>query len=257
MREFLQKLQIKGFVAGFLIATFLVAAVFSAANNTSIREVLYGVNIVINGNRWTPPDDMQPFISDGRTFLPVRGIANALDVAVDWDEETFTVFLGEFPEDWSASPERVVFIGGDGQLIMTGAYVEYAETGYRRNPPYWSSPTPRWSGHHVAVTLTPDGQAAFSEAVQQLTGLSPRFNDNLVEMAIEQNPELFPEGITGVRSIPWNSFVVMLDGYVMGGAGFPLSDGLWRRDDGILLIPGLFSQSEAERLAYVLNEGRN
>jgi len=90
------KSRIQGFVAGLLAAILLVAT-FALAS-PAIREVFYGVNVVVNGEPQEFDDDMQPFISDGRTFLPVRGIAEVLGIDVNWDGETQTVYIGEMPE---------------------------------------------------------------------------------------------------------------------------------------------------------------
>lgn len=98
MRDWLKRLQIKGFVAGVLVTVMLSGTLLVSANTGGVmREVFYGVSIVINGNQWNPPADMTPFIADGRTFLPVRGIAQALDVPVEWDGATRTVFIGTIP----------------------------------------------------------------------------------------------------------------------------------------------------------------
>jgi hypothetical protein len=76
----------------------MVSATVVWANPGGVmREVFYDVNIVVNGTAWNPPADMVPFISQGRTFLPVRGIAELFDVPVDWDGSTMTVFVGTVP----------------------------------------------------------------------------------------------------------------------------------------------------------------
>ena len=90
--------RLKGFTVGVLVTAMLSSTLFvSASTGGVMREVFYGVNIVINGNQWNPPADMTPFIADGRTFLPVRGISEALSVPVTWDGATSTVFLGTQP----------------------------------------------------------------------------------------------------------------------------------------------------------------
>jgi hypothetical protein len=55
------------------------------------------VSITINGEAWAPPEDSLPFIRDGRTFVPVRGIAEMLDIPVRWCYETRTAHIGELP----------------------------------------------------------------------------------------------------------------------------------------------------------------
>jgi len=98
MKNWLKKLEIKGFIVGVLITVMFSGTILVSANTGGVmREVFYGVNIVINGNQWIPPADMTPFITDGRAFLPVRGISEALGVPVAWDGATSTVFLGTQP----------------------------------------------------------------------------------------------------------------------------------------------------------------
>lgn len=87
----------KGFVAGFLLCAMLSATIVWANTGGAMREVFYGVNIVVNGAPQNFPDDMTPFITGGRTFLPVRGIAEVFDVPVEWYGPTQTVYIGAIP----------------------------------------------------------------------------------------------------------------------------------------------------------------
>ena len=108
MRKWLKKLQIKGFVAGVLFTAMLSGTLLVVANPGGVmRELFYGVNIVVNGVPQNFPDDMAPFITGGRTFLPVRGIADVFDVPTDWDGATRTVYIGTMPHGapfWSTVP---------------------------------------------------------------------------------------------------------------------------------------------------------
>jgi len=94
------KQRLQGFIAGVLISALLIGT-FAIAS-PFIREVFYDVNVVINGELMEFDDDMQPFISNGRTFLPIRRIAEALHIHTHWDSVTSTVYLiqlGEPPAD--------------------------------------------------------------------------------------------------------------------------------------------------------------
>jgi hypothetical protein len=69
-----------------------------AASNPEIRAILnYGIKIEVNGAEFVPTDTdgsrLVPITYNGRTYLPVRSLANALDVAVDFENNT--VYLGE------------------------------------------------------------------------------------------------------------------------------------------------------------------
>lgn len=76
-----------------LILALMLSLAFSSA--------VFGadVSIMLNGRILEPKDvngsPAPPFISDGTTYLPVRALAEAMSVAVEWDNETRTVFLGE------------------------------------------------------------------------------------------------------------------------------------------------------------------
>jgi len=87
------KQRLQGMVAGFLLATLLLSTVRVLASPSRAITVTYGVNIVVDGTPQNFTDDMMPFISEGRTFLPVRGIAQALGVDVLWDGATSTVYI--------------------------------------------------------------------------------------------------------------------------------------------------------------------
>lgn len=53
----------------------------------------------LDGKTWAPKDvdgsEMYPLVYEGRTYLPVRAIGEALGIKVDWDKDTRTVILGE------------------------------------------------------------------------------------------------------------------------------------------------------------------
>ena len=87
------KQRLQGMVMGVLVTTLLLGTVTVFATSTRTIEVTYGVSVVVNGVRQNFASDMQPFTSSGRTFLPVRGIADALGMNVEWDESTSTVYI--------------------------------------------------------------------------------------------------------------------------------------------------------------------
>jgi len=88
----------KGYVAGLLTGFLLFSTVMALANASgTMREIFFGINVVVDG---VPQDfeyDMRPFITEGRTFLPVRGIADALGLPVHWEGSTQTVYIGNRP----------------------------------------------------------------------------------------------------------------------------------------------------------------
>ena len=93
---------IKGFVAGILVCIMIVGVVF--ASNAQVREIFFGVQVSVNGQVQTFDEDMTPFIMDGRTFLPVRGIADALGVNVDFDTGANMVVLTSGAVTYTTAP---------------------------------------------------------------------------------------------------------------------------------------------------------
>ena len=89
---------VKAYAAGFLSCLMISATVAWAFSGGVMREVFYGVRVVINGVEHEFDWGMEPFIMDGRAFLPVRGIGYVLGVPVDWDDQTSTVYIGRRPQ---------------------------------------------------------------------------------------------------------------------------------------------------------------
>ncbi len=70
----------------------------SASTGTVTRELSYAeIRILLDGAELIPTyvngNYVEPFIIDGTTYLPVRGIASALELEVDWDDANKTVLL--------------------------------------------------------------------------------------------------------------------------------------------------------------------
>ncbi|MCL2197473.1 MAG: stalk domain-containing protein [Defluviitaleaceae bacterium] len=87
------KQRFQGLIVGVLLASLILGAVNIFATATRTIEITYGVNVVVDGVRQDFSDDMRPFTSGGRTFLPVRGIADALGLDLRWDGATSTAYL--------------------------------------------------------------------------------------------------------------------------------------------------------------------
>jgi len=83
------------------VALTMIVSLFASpvmAQVTRQAELTFrDIRITLNGETLTPTDvhgnEVEPFIYDGTTYLPVRGIANALGLEVDWDDATSTVIL--------------------------------------------------------------------------------------------------------------------------------------------------------------------
>ena len=99
------KKEVKGFIVGVTTAIFAVSGMAYAKTGSEMIEAAYNnVKIYIDGLLIDPKDPngntVEPFISNGTTYLPVRAVANAFGKEVDWDAETSSVIIGERNYDW-------------------------------------------------------------------------------------------------------------------------------------------------------------
>ena len=81
-----------------ICALFSLTEAALATQETRNIEITYrAIAVTLDGEPLIPVDaqgvPVEPFISGGTTYLPVRGIANALDLTVAWDNQTNTVLL--------------------------------------------------------------------------------------------------------------------------------------------------------------------
>ena len=145
----------------------------------------------------------------------------------------------------------LTFIGGDGQFIMTGAYVESASVQNDFTIP--GAPRQRF----IEFNLTEEGRQAFAAATARLAGMQAQnVNENFSEMAAEANPELFPNGVNiGLQSVLWNSVAIVLDENLVSAPRVQE-----RLDTTTLTItgggPGGFEVDEADHLTNIINSGR-
>lgn len=92
------KNKLQGLLAGILIGIVLTSGMAFAKQASKTAELFYrDIKISLNGKEVLPKDAsgnyVEPFIIDGTTYLPVRAVANALSINVDWDGNTSTVIL--------------------------------------------------------------------------------------------------------------------------------------------------------------------
>lgn len=123
--------QRKGFVSGVLIATLIFTMLGTALAAYQKQATLdyVGIKITLDGTEIIPKDAngnvVEPFAIEGTTYLPVRGIANALGLGVSWDGATQTVVL--------SSPGKTAGTGGQtaGAVIMdkNGIKITYLGVG--------------------------------------------------------------------------------------------------------------------------------
>lgn len=90
----MNKERIKGMVIGFVLCAVLLGGMMVVSAQTVTRNIVYGVQVRLNGELMNFAADSQPFVMEGRTFLPVRAISDVVGLPVDFDAGTNTVYLG-------------------------------------------------------------------------------------------------------------------------------------------------------------------
>ncbi|WP_179151854.1 stalk domain-containing protein [Oceanobacillus senegalensis] len=103
-----------------VVATALsLTLVFGIAIGVSAAPVLekvsahlhHTMNFVLDGQEWTPTGqdgrDLTPIVYEETTYLPVRAVGEAVGIAVDWDQETQSVILGERTGEFPITSEEL------------------------------------------------------------------------------------------------------------------------------------------------------
>jgi len=86
-------------VTAMMMFGFIVGAAASSGIIKITAEINPKINYILNRKKFVPKDmdgsEMNTIIYNGRSYVPLRAIAEALNVYVDWDAETSTIILGE------------------------------------------------------------------------------------------------------------------------------------------------------------------
>ncbi len=124
----MNKKRIMSAVAAVLAVATLSTAVLAKDLSTTAEIVYRNIKLVVDGQATVATDangnEVEPFIMDGTTYLPVRGLADALGEDVSWDDATSTVSIGAGAE----APKYVFMFVGDGlshvQTQLTNYYLD-------------------------------------------------------------------------------------------------------------------------------------
>lgn len=91
----MKKTKITTAVVAILILS--ICTVYASIGTRTASLAYDNIKIILDGKEIVPTDSdgnaVEPFIIDGTTYLPVRGISNALGLEVGWNGETKTVEL--------------------------------------------------------------------------------------------------------------------------------------------------------------------
>lgn len=101
-----------GFAAGFLAASLLFggAAMATGLYQKSIEVAFVPLTYLFDGTERVPPQDQQGFIYNDRTYVPLRFMSEALGKPVDYDPQTYTIYVGRreapLPDLWANVENR-------------------------------------------------------------------------------------------------------------------------------------------------------
>lgn len=112
-------------VLAVCIIVSILALPVVASTGTKSAELAYrDIKITLNGSTITPKgangNVVEPFIIDGTTYLPVRAVADALGLYVDWDSNTNTVKLSDEPFKNSGEESTGIILTDGG--VYSGSY---------------------------------------------------------------------------------------------------------------------------------------
>ena len=96
------KEKLKGFIVGAIVSAVVVGSlgvVFAEEVSKTIDVAYQNIKIFVDGAEYVAKDAngeiVEPFIYNGTTYLPVRGIANAFGKDVVWDGINASIYLGK------------------------------------------------------------------------------------------------------------------------------------------------------------------
>lgn len=125
------KKYVAGFTAGLLVGSMTVGA-FAATGSQNIRATYKNIKVAVNNTVVSLKDaqgrTVEPFVYNGTTYLPVRGVATALGQQVSWDTSTNTVYVGEQPTKAPASKSTPA-----GTVLYNSHGIKVTYLGWERN----------------------------------------------------------------------------------------------------------------------------
>lgn len=92
----------KGFILGVLICVLISTMLMPALAQVATKQLtahFQNIKVIVNGEpliitmKDSSGNVVEPFTVDGRTYLPVNAVAQALGYSVSWDAESHTVYM--------------------------------------------------------------------------------------------------------------------------------------------------------------------
>ncbi|WP_207637170.1 Ltp family lipoprotein [Anaerovorax odorimutans] len=107
---------------------------FASTGSKALTATFNNIKIYVDQNLVTPKDSngntVEPFISGGTTYLPVRAVADALGKEVSWDSATKSVYIGTQPTTPNQGTQTSVTLGEKNALAKAKSYLESMSFSY-------------------------------------------------------------------------------------------------------------------------------
>lgn len=95
MKKRIIKKSILFILTALLVIGCMVPAGFASGGKKMLEAWYMNIKIISNGQQVYT--DIEPFIVDGTTYVPVRMIANIFNKDVQWDQANYTVYISDKP----------------------------------------------------------------------------------------------------------------------------------------------------------------
>ena len=99
MIRFKKKLAIG--LSSFLVLSLSLISVTYASGTKKMLEAWYGAKIIYNNQELV--SDVQPFIVNGTTYVPLRMLMSSLNKEINWDDATKKVIIKDKPNETEVS----------------------------------------------------------------------------------------------------------------------------------------------------------
>lgn len=108
----------KKFILGFICGAVILGTTAVAATDTSYSAVPAWFKVLVNGEEFT--SDPPALIVEGRTYLPLRAMGDALGVPVEWNEELKQAEVGTVPVVSEATIDNEIAQNEKWKMTYTG-----------------------------------------------------------------------------------------------------------------------------------------
>lgn len=178
------------------------AALAAGVTYKTIQVLYNDISLVVDGVPITPKDangvEVEPFVYNGTTYLPVRAVGEAIGKQVTWDGNTQTVYIGEAPGTAEYLP--IVCPPYQESYYYTDKTFSMDGVSYHANSFYLFT---SWGGGYALYNL--NGQySALEVTIGHLDGDADR--DNTVSIYLDgvysQSITLKPEEMAKTVTIP-------------------------------------------------------